>query len=108
MKPVKSTRSEPALSSRQSVAEAAAAATSVTRSQSARTSSSTTRRQSTRKYVSGLRPIFGEEEESQEAAGPAAAGQAGRTEDDQSMHQLGDFKPKRYSAKAKPKTRKAE
>merc|ERR1712029_1181671 len=94
--PIKSSRSVPALSSRK---QSAAEPTShVTGSQSARTSSSSgARRQSTRKYSNDLSPIFGEKTSSEETVGESL-----------SMHQLGEYKPKRYLAKAKPKTRKCE
>ena len=47
-----------------------------------------------------LEPIFGERNKRSEGTEEAV--------ESSSLHLLGEFKPKRYSSKAKPKSRKAE
>ena len=49
-----------------------------------------------------LEPIFGERNKRSDDGGTEEAVESS------SLHLLGEFKPKRYSSKAKPKSRKAE
>jgi len=93
---VKSSKSEPTLTAGRKSAASTSTSTSaakVTRSQSA-----LTRRSS--RMQADLEPIFGERNKRSEGTEEAV--------ESSSLHLLGEFKPKRYSSKAKPKSRKAE
>jgi len=93
---VKSSKSEPTLTGgRKSAASTSTSAVKVTRSQSA-----LTRRSS--RMQADLEPIFGERNKRSDDGGTEEAVESS------SLHLLGEFKPKRYSSKAKPKSRKAE